>query len=129
MAKKRKRLKFEVLQGMQSGRVVDSVPAPSLYADEGTVLGREVAGRLEVHYEQAACPCGGVNDRCSRCDGTGFYAKTVVDTDLRRAPTSGTQRLIGAASESTFSNDSKGGSYGIRERGRFESNPLHDDYD
>ncbi len=70
------------------------------------------------------CSCRGENQNCFRCDGTGFYERAIVSyTSPNNLQNSSTRQEV------TFSIDSRGGKYSIRENGRFESSPLEDDYD
>jgi hypothetical protein len=69
--------------------------------------------------------CRGNNASYFRCDGRGYYEK--------KAPIKSASKTvlpeIGARSIARHENDSRGGSYGVRENGRFLSNPDHDTYD
>lgn len=71
------------------------------------------------------CSCMGNNATCFRCDGRGYYE--------RKAPVQTTSQTvlpeIGVRSIVRHEHDSRGGSYGVREYGRFLSNPDHDAYD
>ena len=130
MAKKKRK---RVSTTFQHGDVSPSRPTVSLGSDVGTVIGTERKPGMHVHYEKAECPCNGDNERCSRCDGTGYYTKEVVDqfTGTPSKPWVSESSRFGNRSiqESTFSNDQRGDIYGIRERGRYGSNPLYDDHD
>lgn len=130
MAKRRKGKK-QTGSNLQKGSIVKHVPTTSFGAEVGTPLGKSTVGKLAITFEQAACSCGGENENCFRCDGTGFYAKQVVPTSAN-SPSSvhGNLRLKNQPpTESSFSNDARGGDYGIRERGRYGSNPLYDDHE
>ncbi|BDB70248.1 hypothetical protein Cthiooxydans_26600 [Comamonas thiooxydans] len=92
----------------------------------GTVLKTKVVRGKTVRYQQAVCSCGGNNEKCAKCFGSGFYTKEVIDDFLDGSALS----VRGSPNqESTFSNDYRGGFFGVRELGRFSSNPLHDDHD
>ena len=71
------------------------------------------------------CSCMGNNATCFRCDGRGYYEK--------KAPIKTTSQTVSpeidARSIVRHESDSRGGSYGVRENGRFLSNPDHDAYD
>lgn len=115
----------------QSGSIVENLPTTSFGAEVGTVLGKSRNGQLAITYEQASCSCGGENEKCFRCDGTGFYTKQVVletlsSTQLLHSKLRSKNQTI---AESSFSNDARGGDYGIHERGRYGSNPLYDDHE
>ena len=73
------------------------------------------------------CSCGGENPTCFKYDGTGYYEREVrlqdgvlVDTRSNFAAAS----CRSDAQEVGFSGDARGGSYGIREHGRFASPPT-----
>ena len=121
------------LPHFQVGSVEANIPSTPLGTSVGTILGVESKPKMRVHYETADCTCGGNNERCTRCGGTGYYTKEVVDQFIGTPKTPWTDKSnrVGFRStqESTFSNDQRGDGYGIRERGRFGSNPLHDDHD
>ena len=128
---KRKKSRGRSSGNFQSGSIVENLPMTSFGTEVGTPLGKATKGQLAITYEQAACSCGGENEKCFRCDGTGYYTKQVVPPSAN-SPSSmhSNLRLKNQASaESSFSNDARGGDYGIRERGRFGSNPLYDDHD
>jgi len=113
----------------QSGSIVENLPSTSFGTEVGTSLGKSSMGKIAITYEQASCSCGGENEKCFRCDGTGFYTKQVVPTSANSpSSTRSNLRLKNQLpSESSFSNDARGGDYGIRERGRYGSNPLYDE--
>ena len=79
----------------------------------------------EVPMISVDCSCMGNNATCFRCDGRGYYEK--------KAPIKTTLQTIlpeiGARSIVRHENDSRGSSHGVRENGRFLSNPVHDAYD
>jgi hypothetical protein len=132
MAKKKRKSRYFAISGLQSGKVVKSLPTTSMGTAVGTSLGKSSEGHLAITYEKALCSCAGENENCFRCDGTGFYTKQIVQ-DISKLPpalpNSGLRTKNQTPAESTFSNDSRGGDYGIRERGRFGSGPLHDDHE
>ncbi|RYX92907.1 MAG: hypothetical protein EOO28_20420 [Comamonadaceae bacterium] len=128
---RKKRGSYEGL-GLQTGNIIESMPTTSFGGAVGAALGSGHAGNLRVSYEQAACTCGGENANCFKCDGTGFYTKQMVQDPSKLPPDPPNSRLRTknqTPTESTFSNDSRGGDYGIREQGRYGSNPLYDDHE
>lgn len=73
------------------------------------------------------CSCGGENENCYRCFGAGYYEVSEADAmRLARqvASTPAPQRL----GPVRFASDARGAAYGLREQGRFSSEPVHDDY-
>lgn len=120
------------LANLQSGNIAENIPAAKFGEENGAILKEEEVNGVKVRYEQALCSCNGDNERCMRCDGTGFYAKKIVETPDREQNSpiirSVVRRKFGSNLESNFSNDLRGGDYGIRENGRFNSNPLYDDH-
>lgn len=125
--------KAKFLSNLQTGDVVQKIPSSPIGTTVGTILGHERKPGMRVHFEQAECSCNGDNDRCSRCDGTGYYTKEVVDQFIGTPPTPRLNDPLGTRQhskhESTFSNDQRGGIYGIRESGRYSSNPDHDNHE
>jgi hypothetical protein len=117
-----------------------SVPMPTqepglgaLARAEGRVRAEVGPGGRVVKRATVQCTCLGMNQNCFKCDGTGYCEIELVNS-ASSSPIISTQKPSSAhnpaPTESHFSNDSRGGDpYGIRERGRFSSNPLHDDYD
>jgi hypothetical protein len=132
MAKKRKKTPLK-LQNMAA----DTSPALGSLGEscvnEGAVLGRQTKAGMTVRYESAACSCGGENANCFKCDGSGYYRREIVEKmkpqSLSTSPKLRNESATTPGAETHFSNDSRGGAHGIRESGRFSSNPLHDDYD
>lgn len=118
------------------GTVPMPSPEPGLGAlaqAEGHIRAEVGPGGRVVTRATVQCSCLGLNQNCFKCDGTGYCEVEVVST-VPSLPGGGAGQLkassIAAKSETHFSNDSRGGdTYGIRERGRFGSNPLHDDHD
>lgn len=85
--------------------------------------------RIQITTIEAKCSCEGENENCFRCDGTGFYKSKLI-TNLEECRDRVQEKVIqkiDSTQESNFSNDQRGGIYGIRERGRFSSNPLYDE--
>lgn len=85
--------------------------------------------RIETISIEVKCSCDGENENCFRCNGTGFYQSKVV-TNLEECRERVQEKLThktSATQESNFSNDQRGGTYGIREHGRFSSNPLYEE--
>jgi hypothetical protein len=117
-----------------------AVPMPPQEPGLGTLALAEGNVRSEVgpagrvmQLATVQCTCLGMNQDCFKCDGTG-YCEVELLSSVQGVSTGTATRLTGARSlvdaETHFSNDSRGGEpYGIRERGRFGSNPLHDDHD
>lgn len=128
---RRKKRKINASLGLQSGSVEENLPSTSFGTEVGTLLGKSRKGQLAITYAQASCSCGGENQKCFRCNGTGFYTRQVVPlVPSATTPLSSKLRSNNQpASEASFSNDYRGDAFGIRERGRFSSSPLYDDYD
>jgi hypothetical protein len=85
--------------------------------------------RIKTTSIEAKCSCEGENENCFRCNGTGFYKSKII-TNLEECRARVQEKLIRKidfTQESNFSNDQRGGLYGIRENGRFSSNPLYDE--
>ncbi len=85
--------------------------------------------KIKTTTIEAKCSCEGENENCFRCDGTGFYKSNII-TNLEECRDRVQEKVIqkiDSIQESNFSNDQRGGIYGIRERGRFSSNPLYDE--
>lgn len=87
------------------------------------------SSKIKTISIEAKCSCEGENENCFRCNGTGFYKSQIVTNieecqdkiqKKRTQQTNSTQ-------ESQFSNDQRGGIYGIREHGRYSSNPLYEE--
>lgn len=78
---------------------------------------------------EAKCSCEGENENCFRCNGTGFYKSRIVtniDECQDRIQEKRTHKT-NSIQDSQFSNDQRGGIYGIREHGRYSSNPLYEE--
>lgn len=78
---------------------------------------------------ETKCSCEGENENCFKCNGTGFYKRKMV-TNIDECQDRVQEKRIyktNSTQESQFSNDQRGGIYGIREQGRFSSNPLHEE--
>jgi hypothetical protein len=90
-----------------------------------------VAGHF-VNHVISECTCGGENPNCFKCDGTGYSLIERIGNEVplrinkKNKRTKSIKRPVPI--EASFSNDSRGGTYAIREQGRFLSNPEHDDY-
>lgn len=132
MARKRQKIPFK-LQIMST----DTSPALGSLGETcknvGGILGRQTKAGMTTRFENADCSCGGENANCFKCDGTGYYRREIVEK-MQTEPASSVSKLRSGNVNSTqveahFSNDARGGLYGLRECGRFSSNPLHDDYD
>lgn len=77
----------------------------------------------------AQCSCKGENENCFKCNGTGFYKRKII-TNIEECQDRVQEKTIyksNSIQESQFSNDSRGDIYGIRESGRYSSNPLHEE--
>ena len=77
----------------------------------------------------AKCSCEGENENCFRCNGTGFYKSRMV-TNIEECQDRIQEKRPhqkNSTQESQFSNDQRGGIYGIREHGRYSSNPLYEE--
>jgi hypothetical protein len=49
-------------------------------ASEGKVLERKRnRDGSYTRYEIASCTCGGENENCYKCDGTGYYRKIIIE--------------------------------------------------
>lgn len=73
-----------------------------------------------------------MNAGCFKCDGTGYCEVELDHGTAEQGPVDQirAQQNRPAEPEVGFSGDPRGGeTYGIREHGRFGSNPLHDDFD
>lgn len=85
--------------------------------------------KIETEFIMARCSCGGERESCFRCDGAGFYRKEIVTNmdecqdRIERRQTYNTTSV----QENQFSNDQRGGIFGIRENGRFSSNPHYEE--
>ncbi len=79
---------------------------------------------------RAPCTCGGENENCFKCFGTGFYDKVVLKSALTTTANDSNPALSRSnmAGPATFSADYRGGVYSVRENGKFSSLPGHDDY-
>lgn len=116
----------------QYGKVIEEIPTAKFGIAEGSTLGVKRENGQKISYEQATCPCNGSNERCMRCDGTGLYVRKIMgDPSLNKLHNKRIFKpdISKITQESNFSNDYRGGDFGIREIGRFNSNPLHDDHD
>ena len=85
--------------------------------------------KIKITTIEAKCSCEGENENCFRCDGTGFYKSNIITNleECRDRMQEKAIQKIDSIQESNFSNDQRGGIYGIRERGRFSSNPSYDE--
>jgi len=89
---------------------------------------RQHQKKTKTKLIRAACTCGGENENCFKCFGTGFYDKEILVTppfDSSNTRSSSAKKPSGLGS---FASDSRGHNYSIREGGRFSSFPLHDDF-
>lgn len=110
-------------------------PSPSLGAltrTEGEIRTVVGPGGRMIKKVTIQCSCRGENSNCFKCDGTGYCEAEIVSEPSRPAPIDQVRSRNQNASqpETHFTGDGRGGeTYGIRERGRFGSNPLRDDHD
>lgn len=71
--------------------------------------------KIKTASVQANCSCKGENERCFKCSGTGFYERRIV-TNVEQCKDriqEKQSRNMNSTQESTFSNDQRGGIYGI----------------
>lgn len=95
-----------------------------LGTQEGTILLTTRKGRFIAEK----CSCSGLNENCFKCGGLGLYP--FHQTDMEDTPASPLRRISGGPQQiSSYSNDSRGDNWAIRETGNFGSTPLHDDHD
>ena len=85
--------------------------------------------KIKTILIEAKCSCEGANENCCRCNGTGFYNSQIVTNiaECQERLQEKRTHKTNSIQESQFSNDQRGGIYGIREHGRFSSNPLHEE--
>ncbi len=99
---------------------------------QGKTVGHTVVAGHNISYVVSECTCGGENPNCFKCDGTGFCLVERIGNEvtlpIKKKKNRTKSVKTPALSEASFSSDSRGGSYSIREQGRFTSNPEHDDY-
>lgn len=87
------------------------------------------SAKIKTVSIEAKCSCEGENENCFRCNGTGFYMSQIV-TNIEACQDKIQKNRThqkNPTPKNQFSNDSRGGIYGIREQGRYLSNPLHED--
>lgn len=78
---------------------------------------------IQEKTETIDCTCHGDNANCFRCDGRGFYER-VASAFSKPVPVA-----TGRSAEIVkYESDGRGGSYAVRESGRFLSNAEHDDF-
>ena len=77
----------------------------------------------------STCSCMGENENCYRCYGTGIYERKVLKSSTTTLEFNRQDINTNPLKPASFSSDSRGGVYGIREDGRFASLPKHDNYD
>jgi hypothetical protein len=137
MAKRKKKkspVKLSNLQNMNDDNSPQLGSLGETSLNEGKILGRMTKAGMTIRYESAPCTCGGENSNCFKCDGGGYYRREIVEKMKHESSVAvsnprGRRPQDFTESETRFSNDARGGEYGIRESGRFASNPLHDDHD
>ncbi len=91
----------------------------------------ETARKSPIDAAIISCTCGGENERCFRCFGKGYYEvspQQAARMEPQRDTKPGTKRHGPASGPASFASDDRGGSRGLREQGRFASEPAHDDY-
>ena len=109
------------------GEFNDNRPTASFGGNSGQILSTAYEGGVIISHIQSECTCGGINERCIKCDGTGYCAKKIIESGHINHESPRTIKT--SKQEVSFSNDPRGGVYGIRENGRFFSNPSHDDHE
>lgn len=89
----------------------------------------EIPSKIKTVSIEAKCSCEGENSNCFKCSGTGFYKSRRVTNIEECQDRIQEKRTYQSDSiqELKFSNDQRGGIYGIRENGRYPSNPLHEE--
>lgn len=90
---------------------------------------RKKSPTIKTFSAQLNCSCKGENENCFKCNGTGLYESLIV-TNIEECKDRIHEKQIqktNSIQESQFSNDPRGGIYGIRENGRYSSNPLHEE--
>jgi len=104
-----------------------SVQANSLspYATVGTRMPAQnfPSSTIESKTETIDCTCRGDNANCFRCDGRGYYERAPSKLSMPVPVTSKRSAEI-----VKYESDGRGGSYAVRESGRFLSNAEHDDF-
>lgn len=92
---------------------------------------RPAQDQLDWVLIKVSCSCGGENERCFKCDGTGIEEKKVARAEAGRYQEGlgRTHEAALSARPAGFASDFRGGAYGIREYGRFGSGPDFDDFD
>lgn len=75
----------------------------------------------------AKCSCDGENENCFKCGGSGIEVKQLAIA--RGSDTTLFARDKHGSNLGSFANDSRGNSFGVREKGSFDSRPLYDDLD
>ena len=110
-------------------KLASSAPEPLEKLVSSKARKKKSSQNAKFVYEVRQCSCAGCNEKCFRCDGTGVYrAKVVVDLEkLSKKIDQKKYFWKSGALEVQFSNDMRGGDYGIREQGRFSSLPLRED--
>lgn len=121
MTKKRKKRRFG-LADIIGKPVVQAKRTP---ADQAKKT-RRYSPRKKLTIVRAPCSCGGENENCFKCYGTGFYDKELTENAAKSLVASSNKEK--AADLGTFASDSRGGDYSVREAGKFSSLPLYDDY-
>lgn len=93
----------------------------------GKVVGTRKEGKLLVSRRIEPCTCDGENENCFKCGGTGYSILEVV-VEAGNQPASPQAVSSKPHSLAGFASDSRAGQYSIREQGRFDSRPAHDDF-
>lgn len=85
--------------------------------------------KIKTISVEAPCSCKGENENCFKCTGTGFYKSKIITNieDCQDRIQEKRNYQSTSIQESQFSNDPRGNNYGIRENGRYSSNPLYEE--
>lgn len=93
----------------------------------GKVVGTRREGKLLVSRRIEPCTCGWDNENCFKCGGTGYSIHEVV-VEAGNQPASPKAASTKHRPLAGFASDSRAGGYSIREQGRFDSRPIHDEF-
>lgn len=122
--------KSELLRKTPQPRHFSSYSNAKPHANEHVDQGqRAMAAKNKAKFVTVSttCSCNGEFENCFKCGGSGIEVKQLAtkpgcDTTLF-SKSNGASRLAGLA------NDSRGNPFILREKGTFDSRPLHDAYD
>lgn len=108
---------------------VTEVRKPTSQNNQSKKTSPKTSPKIKTISVKAKCSCGGENEKCFKCNGAGFYSRRVVTNieECQERLQEKRSNKTNSIQESQFSNDQRGGIYGIRESGRFSSNPLHEE--